>query len=65
MISGTAHPAVREITIETPRDVRTLRPAGPGRAFLVVYDGEFFAGSITVTARFTDGTAHRTTMPIH
>ena len=64
IISGTAHPGVREITIETPRDVRTLRPAGPGRAFLVVYDGEFFSGSITVTARFTDGTTHRTTMPI-
>ena len=55
---------MREITIQTPRDVRTLRPAGPSRAFLVVYDGEFFSGNHMLTARFADGTTHTRTMPV-
>jgi len=64
LISGTAHPAVREITIQTPRDVRTLRPASRSRAFLAVYDGEFFSGAITVVAHLADGTSTRHTFPV-
>jgi hypothetical protein len=64
MISGSAHPDVREVTIHTPRDVRTLRPAGRGRSFLAVYDGEFFSGTITLTALFADGTTTRRRMPV-
>jgi hypothetical protein len=57
--SGSAAPSVREITIETPRDVRTLRPAGPARVFGAVYDGSFPAGRTVLTARMADGTTHR------
>lgn len=64
IVSGFAHSDVRDITIQTPRDVRTLRPTGPSRAFLAVYDGEFFSGAITLTARFADGTTHRDTIPM-
>lgn len=63
-ISGSAHPDVRDVTIQTPRDVRTLRPSGRSRSFLAVYDGEFFSGKITLTARFADGTTSRHVMPV-
>lgn len=64
IISGFAHPEVKDITIQTPRDIRTLRPAGANRAFLVVYDGGFFSGTITVTARFADGSTRRQELPV-
>jgi hypothetical protein len=64
IVSGFAHPDVRAITLQTPRDVRTLRPTGPSRAFLAVYDGEFFGGAITLTARLADGSTHRDTIPM-
>jgi hypothetical protein len=64
IVSGFAHPDVREITIQTPRDVRTLRPAGRSHAFLVVYDGEFFSGAITVTARLANGSTRTQRHPI-
>jgi hypothetical protein len=64
IVSGFLHPAVRELTIRTPRDVRTLRPVGDTHAFLAVYDGEFFGGVIELTARFADGTTHTETLPL-
>jgi hypothetical protein len=57
--SGSAAPSVREITIATPRDVRTLRPSGPARVFGAVYDGSFPAGRTVLTARMADGSTHR------
>ncbi len=59
VIDGTAHPDVRSITIATPRDVRTIVPSRRARAFLLVYEGGFPTGEITMTARFADGTTRR------
>lgn len=55
IISGTALPTVRSVTISTPRDVRTIDVSGPGHAFLVVYDGTFPGGVMRATAHFEDG----------
>jgi hypothetical protein len=46
-------PDVVAVTLRTPRDVRTIRPVGG--AFLAVYDGAFYGGTITATARTRDG----------
>jgi hypothetical protein len=35
--------------------VRTLRPAGPRHALIVVYDGQFFRGALTATIALRDG----------
>ncbi|MCP9491733.1 MAG: hypothetical protein MSC31_17945 [Solirubrobacteraceae bacterium MAG38_C4-C5] len=56
VLHGTAHPDVESLTLRTPRDVRTLEPSTPGNAFLAVYDGSFPTGTVTATARLTDGT---------
>jgi hypothetical protein len=56
IVSGIAHPAVRWVTIATPRDVRSLAPSGADRGFIAVYDGGFPAGEIVLTARMDDGT---------
>ena len=45
----------RSVTLATPSDVRTLRPAGPQHVFIVVYDGQFFRGAITATILLRDG----------
>jgi hypothetical protein len=52
---GRAAPDVVAVTLETPRDVRTLVPGGPAHAIIAVYDGTFPTGSIKVVARFKDG----------
>jgi hypothetical protein len=52
---GVARSDVREITMTTPRDVRTIVPTGPAHAWLVVYDGGFPTGDIVLTAHFADG----------
>jgi hypothetical protein len=54
-IQGVARPDVESITFASPRDVRTLRPSPRAHAFLVLYDGTFPTGEITMTSRFTDG----------
>ena len=55
LLSGRAAPGVVAVTIETPRDVRTLIPSGPGHAILAAYDGRFPTGTIRIRARFKDG----------
>lgn len=60
---GRAAPGVVAVTLETPRDVRTLIPAGPARAIIAVYDGAFPTGSIKITARFKDGHVRTDTLP--
>ncbi len=55
VITGRAEPDVESVTLATPSDVRTLRPAGPQHVFIVVYSGEFFRGAITATIRLHDG----------
>lgn len=59
IVSGIAHPAVRSVTIATPRDVRTLVPSGRERGFIAVYDGGFPTGEIVLTARLDDGTTRQ------
>ena len=50
-------PGVDRVTLQTPRDVRTLVLSGSGgtRAALAVYDGRFTTGGIRWTAHFRDG----------
>ncbi len=55
IITGRADAEVVSITLATPRDVRTLRPAGPRHVFIVVYDGQFFRGGISATILLRDG----------
>jgi hypothetical protein len=43
------------VTLETPRDVRTLIPGGPAHGIIAVYDGTFPTGAVKVIARFRDG----------
>jgi hypothetical protein len=52
-ISGVVRADVRSITLRTPRDVRTLTPAGG--TYLAVYDGAFYGGEIVVIAHLRDG----------
>jgi hypothetical protein len=55
IITGVAHGDVVSVTLSTPSDVRTLRPAGPLHAILAVYDGFFLRGNLTATVRLRDG----------
>jgi hypothetical protein len=55
IVDGRAAPDVVAVTLETPRDVRTLVPGGPAHAIIAVYDGTFPTGSIKLIARFKDG----------
>ncbi|MDQ8043245.1 MAG: hypothetical protein AAGC46_02930 [Solirubrobacteraceae bacterium] len=50
VIYGGVAPGVRTVTIRTPRDVRTVRPSKTTGLFVVVYDGRFTQGKITVIA---------------
>jgi hypothetical protein len=54
-ISGVAAANVVSLTIETPRDVRTITPSKLSHAFATVYDGNFTTGGIHITARLRDG----------
>jgi hypothetical protein len=54
-LTGQAAPGVVAVTLETPRDVRTLIPSGPTHAIMAVYDGSFPTGGVKVVARFEDG----------
>jgi hypothetical protein len=55
VIDGSAPADVQSITLSTPADVRTVQPVGPDHVFLVVYDGIFYRGTFTATARLDDG----------
>ena len=55
IITGRADADVAAVTIVTPRDVRTLRPSGPGHVLIAVYDGQFFSGRLTATVLLKNG----------
>lgn len=55
ILDGRVAPDVVSVTLETPRDVRTLIPGGPAHAILAVYDGPFPTGALRLIARFRDG----------
>ena len=63
IVKGRAGPDVRRVILQTPRDVRAFRP-GPGGAFLVVYDGTFSTGTVTVIAELANGRTTRQTMDL-
>jgi hypothetical protein len=56
---------VDRVTLQTPRDVRTLVLSGTGAiaAALAVYDGQFSTGGIRWTAHFRDGHTKNGTVP--
>ena len=49
ILYGRALPGITSLTIRTPRDVRTVKPTGRGRAFVLAYDGSLAGGDIVVT----------------
>jgi hypothetical protein len=55
VIAGKAAADVTSVTLTTPADVRTVQPVGPSHVFLVVYDGVFYRGTSTATARLSNG----------
>ncbi len=55
IITGIADAEVVSVTLQTPRDVRTLRPSGPEHVLIAVYDGQFFRGEITATVQLRGG----------
>jgi hypothetical protein len=55
IITGLARADAVSITLSTPQDVRTLRPAGPMHAVIAVYDGQFFRGALSATITLRDG----------
>jgi hypothetical protein len=55
IFTGRAAPDVVAVTLETPRDVRTLIPGGPAHAIIAAYDGSFPTGGVKVIAQFKDG----------
>jgi hypothetical protein len=54
-VYGQCSADVDKITVRTPRDVRTLAPSPLGHAFLAVYDGDFPAGRLEITAQLKNG----------
>ncbi len=54
-IYGQCSADVERVTLETPRDVRTMLPSAVGHAVLAVYDGDFVGGGGTFTAHLRGG----------
>jgi hypothetical protein len=63
IVTGVARPDVVSVTLSTPSDVRTLRPAGPLHAILAVYDGYFLRGNLTATVQLRDGRVQTEQIP--
>ncbi|HEX8087183.1 MAG TPA: hypothetical protein VF529_23090 [Solirubrobacteraceae bacterium] len=63
-IRAQCHPAVERVTLQTPRDVRTLIPSPVGHVILAVYDGDFPGGDVLVTARLRGGRTWRERVPL-
>jgi hypothetical protein len=55
IVTGVARADVVSVTLSSPSDVRTLRPAGPLHTILAVYDGYFLRGDLTATVRLRGG----------
>ena len=54
-IYGQCSADVERVTLETPRDVRTMLPSAVGHAVLAVYDGDFVGGGGTFIAHLRGG----------
>lgn len=54
-VYGQCSADVVRVTVSTPRDTRTLVPSPVGHAFLAVYDGDFPAGELVITAHLRSG----------
>jgi hypothetical protein len=62
VITGVARPDVLSVTISTPSEVRTLRPAGPQHTILAVYAGYFLRGVIQASVRLSGGRVQTETL---
>lgn len=60
-VYGLVRPDVLSITLRTPRDIRTLTPSAG--TFLAVYDGAFYGGEVSATAKLRDGSSTTVTQP--
>jgi hypothetical protein len=49
------HPSVERVTIRSPRDIRTLVPSQRGHVVFALYDGDFSAGELVLTATIRGG----------
>jgi hypothetical protein len=63
-VKAQCHPDVERVTLQTPRDVRTLVPSPLGHAILAVYDGTFPAGELVLTAHLKGGRTWRERFPL-
>ena len=63
VVSGRVSNDVTSVTLRTPRDVRTIRPA-PGGAFLAVYDGPFYGGEVRAIAHLRGGRVLTRSAPV-
>jgi hypothetical protein len=63
VLYGIARPGVRAVTIDSPRDVRTLIPSPRAHSFIVVYDGTFPTGRLKLTGTMADGSKKTVTQP--
>jgi hypothetical protein len=63
IFNGRVAPDVVAVTLETPRDVRTLIPTGPAHSIMAVYDGSFPTGTVRIVAHFKDGHTKVDTLP--
>ena len=61
-ITATCAPDVDRVTIQTPRDVRTLVPSGRGHVVFALYDGTFPSGQLVVTYHRRDGSRRSETI---
>lgn len=63
-IAGTADPDVASLTFASPSDVRTIVPAGPAHAFIIVYGGGFPTGELRIVTHFRDGHTRTDKVPV-
>jgi hypothetical protein len=58
-VTISCHPDVESVTIQTPRDIRTLVPSDHGHVVFSIYDGSEAAGTLAVTAHLHGGDVYR------
>lgn len=63
-VQAQCHPDVERVTLQTPRDVRTLVPSPVGHVVLAVYDGDFPSGDLVVVAHLKGGGTWRERLPL-
>ena len=54
-VYALCHPDVERVTLRSPRDVRTLIPSPRAHVIYAIYDGDFRAGELQITAHLRGG----------